>query len=118
MLDSSEKTACNGRMVEKACWKRCPNGVSSMMSYRHPALRQLAEQQVRFAPPPRRLEQLRRTERLLAEVSEGKPYPYQYVCYRVTDFRPDTYPDLVISGEDLKHDLGLLIAQLADSLPA
>ncbi|HYV37365.1 MAG TPA: RNA polymerase subunit sigma-70, partial [Gemmataceae bacterium] len=89
-----------------------------MKTYKHPALKQLAEQQVRFAPPPRRLEQLRRTERLLAEIVADKQYPYQYVCFRITDYRPDAYPDLVISSEELTHDLGLLIAQLADSLPA
>jgi hypothetical protein len=89
-----------------------------MSDYKHPALKQLADQQVRFVPPPRRLEQLKRSERLLADTVADKQYPYQYVCYRITDFRPDAYPDLLIPGEDLKHDLGLLIADLASSLPA
>jgi len=89
-----------------------------MSIYQHPALKQLADQQVRFVPPPRRLEQMKRAERLLAEVALEKSYPYQYVCYRVTDYRPDAYPDLLIEGEDLQHDLGLLIAELAASLPA
>jgi len=89
-----------------------------MGNYKHPALKQLADQQVRFVPPPRRLEQLRRAERLLAEVADDKQYPYQYVCFRVTDYRPEAYPDLVIGGEDLAHDLGVLIAELAGSLPA
>ena len=89
-----------------------------MSAYRHPALKQLADQQVRFVPPPRRLEQLQRAERLLAEVAGGKEYPYQYVCYRVTDYRPDAYPDLLIGSEDLRNDLGLMISDLAGSLPA
>jgi RNA polymerase primary sigma factor len=89
-----------------------------MSIYQHPALKQLADQQVRFVPPPRRLEQMKRAERLLAEVVLEKSYPYQYVCYRVTDYRPDAYPDLLIEGQDLQHDLGLLIAELAASLPA
>jgi len=89
-----------------------------MSIYQHPALKQLADQQVRFVPPPRRLEQMKRTERLLAEVSSEKSYPYQYVCFRITDYRPDAYPDLLIDGLDLQHDLGLLIAELASSLPA
>jgi hypothetical protein len=89
-----------------------------MSAYRNPALKQLADQQVRFVPPPRRLEQMKRSERLLAETVAGKTYPYQYVCYRITDYRPDAYPDLLISGEELQHDLGLLIAELANSLPA
>jgi RNA polymerase primary sigma factor len=94
------------------------------------ALRQLTDQQVRFAPPARRLEQLSRAERLLAEVDIGKNYPYQFVCFRITDFRPDPLPqrnggsdsegsrDLLIPGEDLQHDLGLFISRLAESMPA
>jgi RNA polymerase primary sigma factor len=89
-----------------------------MTIYQHPALKQLADQQVRFVPPPRRLEQMKRAERLLAEIAADKSYPYQYVCFRITDYRPDAYPDLLIDGLTLDHDLGLLIAELANSLPA
>lgn len=89
-----------------------------MKSYLFPQLRELADQQVRFTPPTRRLEQLQRAERLLSELDAKKSYPYQFVCFRITDFRPDTYADLVIPGADLEHDLGLLIAQLARSMPA
>src|SRR5579862_9353463 len=93
-------------------------GVEPMSAYRQSALKELADQQVRFAPPPRRLEQLRKAERLLAEVSRSKQYPYQFICFRITDYRPDAYPDLVISGEDLRHDLGFFISELAASMPA
>jgi RNA polymerase sigma factor (sigma-70 family) len=81
--------------------------------FKHPALKELTDQQVRFAPVSRRLEQLARAERLLAEVEPGKKYPYQFICFRVTDFRPDSYPDLVIDGDDLAHDLRLMIESLA-----
>ena len=89
-----------------------------MSNFKHPALKQLTDQQVRFAPPARRLEQLGRAERLLAEIDPGKQYPYQFVCFRITDFRPDSYPDLLIDGKDLIHDLCLFIAELAQSMPA
>jgi len=85
--------------------------------FKHPALKQLTDQQVRFAPPARRLEQLNRAEELLARIDPEKQYPYQFVCYRITDYRPDSYPDLLISGDDLEHDLYLFIAELADSMP-
>jgi RNA polymerase primary sigma factor len=87
--------------------------VVAVTGFTHPALKQLTDQQVRFAPPARRLEQRARAERLLAEVEPGKQYPYPFVCYRVTDFRPDTYADLLIDGADLAHDLDLMIAALA-----
>jgi len=81
-------------------------------AFKHPALKQLTDQQVRFAPPTRRLEQRARAERLLAEVEPGKQYPYQFVCFRVTDYRPESYPNLLIAGEDLAHDLVLMITAL------
>lgn len=89
-----------------------------MTTFNHPALKQLTDQQVRFAPPARRLEQLARAEKLLAEIEPTKLYPYQFVCFRITDFRPDSYPDLLISGADLHHDLFAFMAELSNSLPA
>lgn len=82
------------------------------------ALRELTEQQTRFAPPARRQEQVARAEKLLAEIEPGKAYPYQYICFRVTDYRSEAYPDLLISGEELQHDLGLFIRRVERSVPA
>jgi RNA polymerase primary sigma factor len=89
-----------------------------MKTYQDQALKELADQQVRFAPPPRRLEQLKRAEQLLTEIDPSKAYPYQFICYRVTDFRSEAYAGLLIPGETLVHDLGLWINELANSLPA
>ena len=89
-----------------------------MKSYKQQALKELADQQVRFAPPPRRLEQLKRAEQLLTEIDADRAYPYQFLCYRVTDFRSEGYASLVIPGQDVVHDLGLWINELANSLPA
>jgi RNA polymerase sigma factor (sigma-70 family) len=83
-------------------------------AFRHPALRELTDQQVRFAPPARRLEQAARAEKLLAEVEPGKRYPYQFVCYRITEFRPDSYPDLLIPGDELWDELREMIRLLDD----
>ncbi len=89
-----------------------------MIAYKQSALMELANQQVRFAPPSRRLDQLAKAEQLLTDIDASKEYPYQFVCYKITDYRPDAYPDLVISGQDLIHDLGLFIAELARAMPA
>lgn len=88
------------------------------MPFRHEALKELTDQQVRFAPASVRLEQLRRAEKLLAEVDRERGYPYQFVCFRITEYRPETYAGLVIPGGDLIHDLGLFISQVARSMPA
>jgi len=86
--------------------------------FKHPALKQLTDQQVRFAPPARRREQLARAQQLLGEVEPGKKYPYQWVCFRITEFRPESYPDLLIDGVDLAHDLARLIEALGGTVTA
>jgi len=83
-------------------------------AFQTPALKQLTDQQVRFAPPARRQEQAARARRLLSEVDPGKQYPYQYVCFRVTDYRPDAHPDLLIDGSALAGDLAEMVRLLDD----
>ncbi len=88
-----------------------------MSDFNTPALKELTDQQVRFAPAGRRAEQLAKAEKLLAEIDPNKVYPYQFVCFRLTDFRSDAYPELLISGADLKHDLALFVRKVERSLP-
>jgi RNA polymerase primary sigma factor len=88
-----------------------------LKDYRHPALRQLKEQQVRFAPVDKRLGQLDRIEKLLTEITPSKKYPYQYICFRITDFRTDANPNLLIEGKELEHDLQLFIQDLNETVP-
>src|SRR5437899_2625483 len=90
----------------------------AVATFNNPALMQLTDQQVRFAPPARRLHQLHQAERLLAEIDPARQYPYPFVCFRVTGYRPHAYPDLLIGGEDLKQDLCQFITELSRSLPA
>jgi RNA polymerase sigma factor (sigma-70 family) len=82
------------------------------------AIKQLTDQQVRFAPPTRRTEQLTRAEKLLAEIDPKKQYPYPFVCFRVTDYRPETFADVLIDGSELAHDLCLFIEALGRKTPA
>jgi RNA polymerase sigma factor (sigma-70 family) len=77
----------------------------------------LTDQQVRFAPAARRREQVARAARLLGEVDAGKVYPYQFVCYRITDFRSTSHVDLRLTGADLKHDLAEFIKRVERSIP-
>ena len=42
-------------------------------------------------------------------------YPYREICERVTTFRPEMYPDLVIGGQDAVHDLRCFVEDLSDS---
>jgi RNA polymerase sigma factor (sigma-70 family) len=87
-------------------------------AFKYLPLKELTEQQTRYAPPARRQEQVTRAEKLLAEIDPSRSYPYQYVCFRVTDYRSETHPDLLIPGTALKHDLALCIRRVERSIPA
>ena len=88
-----------------------------MTEFKCQALKELTEQQTRYAPPARRQAQIANAQKLLGEVESGKAYPYQYVCFRVTDYRSVAHSDLRITGDDLRHDLALFIRRVAKSVP-
>jgi Mor family transcriptional regulator len=83
--------------------------------YLHPAIRELRDQQVRFAPRDKKIEQVNRAERLLAELDPARVYTYEYVCYRITDFRPEVAPQVKLDGAAARHDLRLFVEDLSDA---
>lgn len=88
--------------------------------YLNPAMRQLRDQMVKYAPRDRKIAQVDRAERLISELDQQKNYPYEYLCFRVTDFRPGLYPDLRLTGAEASHDLRLFVEDVSDAvgLPA
>jgi RNA polymerase primary sigma factor/RNA polymerase sigma factor len=83
--------------------------------YFNPIIRQLRDQQVRFAPREKKVEQVDRAEKLLTELEPQRTYPYDYLCYRITDFRPESFPNLKIKGLDASHDLRLFVEDLSEA---
>jgi RNA polymerase sigma factor (sigma-70 family) len=83
--------------------------------YLNPIIRQLRDQQVRFAPRDKKIEQVNRAEKLLAELDAARTYTYEYLCYRITDYRPESFPNLKLSGQDAGHDLRLFVEDLSDA---
>ncbi len=88
--------------------------------YHNPIIRQLRDQQVRYAPREKKIEQVNRAEKLLSELDAGRTYTYEYLCYRITDYRPDSFPNLKLTGAEAGHDLRLFVEDLSDAaeLPA
>jgi RNA polymerase sigma factor (sigma-70 family) len=86
-----------------------------MTRYHNPAMKQLTDQQVRYAPLDVRVEQMDKAERLLSELDPSKSYRYQDLCEKVTSYRPTMYPDLIIDGQDAVHDLGMFVEDLSAS---
>ena len=84
--------------------------------YRNPAIKQLKEQQVRYAPRDVKLKQIDSAERLLVELDSSKDYPYHRICEQITSYRPERYPDLVITGAEAAHDLRCFVEDLSESI--
>ncbi len=84
--------------------------------YRIVAVRELRDQQVRFAPREKRLEQANRAERLMAELDRKRDYPFDFLFYRVTEVRPEQSSRIVVKGEDAAHDLRLFVEDITDSM--
>ena len=83
--------------------------------YVNPAIRELRDQLVRFAPRERRWEQVAQTERLISEIAPERIYPYEFLCYRITNYRPTDNLSVKIIGQDVLHDLRLLVEDLSES---
>ena len=83
------------------------------LAYRHPAIKELKEQQSRYAPRERLLEQINRAEALLAEIEKEKRYPYEYLLFRITGFRAELPSAQVLDGVGVRSDLQRLVEDLS-----
>ncbi|HIE96232.1 MAG TPA: sigma-70 family RNA polymerase sigma factor [Planctomycetes bacterium] len=87
-----------------------------MSRYRSTTLRELAEQQVRFAPQAVRHKQILQAEDFLLGMNGCREFAFADVCHRVTGYRPDSSGHVAISSADLAHDLRCFVEDLSDSL--
>lgn len=79
------------------------------------ALRELRDQQVRFAPREKKLEQVVQAEKLLTEIDPNRTYTYEYLCYRITRYRPESHREVKFGGRQASHDLRLFVEDLSDA---
>jgi len=70
--------------------------------------------QLRFAPQRKRHKQLVSAEKLFAIIDKDKEYPFEFVCFKITGYRPkgQTARELV-KGSELAEDLPIFIAKLS-----
>jgi RNA polymerase primary sigma factor/RNA polymerase sigma factor len=83
--------------------------------YRDSKIKELRDQLTRFAPKAKKVEQAAFAEKLYGEIEPDRPYAFDYICFRVTNYRPEKPSRHSIASADLKHDLRLLIEDLSDS---
>lgn len=85
-----------------------------MSRYRTNCFKELAEQQVRFAPKNVKNRQITQAEEFLLAVDSGREYLFRDACHAITGYRPDS--EVCVSGLDLAHDVRCLIEDLSGSL--
>jgi RNA polymerase primary sigma factor len=78
-------------------------------------IKQLCDQQVRFAPRVKKLEQVERAELLLGEIDPSRTYSYEYLCFRITDYRPELSRQIQLSGDEARHDVRLFVEDVSDA---
>lgn len=71
--------------------------------------------ELRFAPPATKARQAAGAERLLGMVRKEMEYPYEFICFHVTGYRPKgkAAKDVMVGGEELIDDLQVFIRKLS-----
>ena len=87
-----------------------------MANYRHAQFAELARQLLKYSPRPRKLQQLARIRAFALSLQPSHTYPYDYVCYQITRFKPGDAPHAVFAADDLLADLMALHHELSDSI--
>lgn len=70
--------------------------------------------ELRFAPAKQQQNQLRAAGDLAQIIDTEKQYPFEFICFKLTGYRPkDDLSGKFISGENLVHDLQIIINKLS-----
>ncbi len=87
-----------------------------MATYRSDVLEDLARQ-LAFAPAEKRRDHCEAAELLYWQIDPDRSYPYDFVVYRITGYRPDAEEEeITLAGEAIRHDLPVLVEQLSETL--
>ncbi|HUT32731.1 MAG TPA: sigma-70 family RNA polymerase sigma factor [Planctomycetota bacterium] len=86
-----------------------------MARYRNALIGELARQ-FAYTPRKRKVEQLGRLRQFAPHIQPNQAYPYDFVVFQITRFRPDDAPHAVFDGASLKADLMTLLHEVSDSL--
>ncbi|QEF96567.1 RNA polymerase principal sigma factor HrdA [Stieleria maiorica] len=82
-------------------------------NYRDTKIKDLRDQ-LRFNQKTKLIEQAAAAETLLSEIEEDREYAYDFLCFRITNYRSDRPGRHNIASADLAHDLRLLIEDLSE----
>lgn len=82
-------------------------------NYRDAKIKDLRDQ-LRFNQKTKLIEQAAAAETLLSEIEDDRNYAYDFLCFRITNYRSDRSSRHNIASADLTHDLRLLIEDLSE----
>lgn len=86
-----------------------------MKSIKTPMIKQLL-MDLRFGPERQRVSQLNCAEKLYHLVNVEQMYPFEFVCFQITGYRPKENAEELIGGVDLESDLRNFIMILSSDL--
>lgn len=70
--------------------------------------------QLKFLPQRQRLKQLAEAEKLISIIDAEKDYPFEFICFKITGYRPKSGgKEILISGAELADDLHIFISSLS-----
>lgn len=73
--------------------------------------------ELRFVPKEQKQKEVAAAEKLLQIVDASKEYPFEFVVFKITDYRPrEDLSGKFIAGADLAHDLRIFITELSGRL--
>lgn len=86
-----------------------------MALWRDTKLQDLARQ-LTYSPAQRRLEQIAAASVLIDELDATKSYPWEFIVYRLTGYRPKDKDQHAILGKVLRADLSVFVEFISDTL--
>ena len=86
-----------------------------MARFRSELLAELTRQ-LAFAPPAQQRTQMQHAELLYWEIEPDQQYPFDFVVWRLTRYRPEGTEVTLLIGQDIRDDLLMLVDQLSDGL--
>lgn len=84
-------------------------------TYHHAEFRRLRDECIALTPRGRRVAYVDRAEALLNDLEPDRPYPFAELFRRIKGRWPESYPNRMLRGEEVRHDLHLFIQDVSDS---
>jgi RNA polymerase sigma factor (sigma-70 family) len=85
------------------------------MIWSDPKIEELARQMA-YTPIAKRHQQLQAALGLMGQIDSTEDYPWEFVLFRLTGYRPKDSADHIISGRALLADIACLVESVSDSL--